>query len=124
MYPCWADWAGWWGEGVRLLKQCLFLFELVVPKKMASLSFAASVVRPSLLHLRLSNTSSMGMFSYTHKVQNFKPKRTISTNKSIEQTKLATKKMFQVVQIYYQIHGFLQHSLQNFRLVFHLFLSL
>lgn len=39
-----------------------FSSSLLCPK-MANLSSAASFVRPSLVHLRFSNTSSMGMFS-------------------------------------------------------------
>lgn len=41
-----------------------FSSSLLCPK-MDSLSSAASLVRPSLVHLRFSNTSSMGIFSCT-----------------------------------------------------------
>ena len=45
--------------------------------KMTSLSSAASLLRPSLLHLRFSKTSSMGMFSCIKKKKkpSMKPKK-------------------------------------------------
>lgn len=48
-----------------------FSSSLLCPK-MANLSWAAWLVRPSFVHLRFSNTSSMGIFSCSQPNQNCK----------------------------------------------------
>lgn len=88
-----------------------FSSSLLCPK-IANLSWAASLVRPSLLHLRFSKTSSMGMFSCIQKIHKLNPKQQSSNHEPPKSLKMC--------QIYYQIHSFLQHCLQNFRLVPHL----
>lgn len=78
---------------MRRKKKTCFSSSLLCPK-MVNLSSAASLVRPSLLHLRFSNTSSMGMFSYNHKVHNIREQKPHRKN----QEKQA--KSFELSQIY------------------------
>lgn len=67
------------------IKKSTFFSSSLLWPKMASLSSAAWLVRPSLLHLRFSKTSSMGMFSCIHKHKKNK-------NKNTQQSKKITKK--------------------------------
>lgn len=79
---------------------------------MVNLSSAASLLRPSLLHLRFSNTSSMGIFSYKHRVGK-EPLHKTKPNRETE----ASKKCLKFLRSIYQINGFLEHRVQYFRLL-------
>ena len=79
---------------------------------MVNLSSAASLLRPSLLHLRFSNTSSMGIFSYNHRVGK-EPLHKTKPNRETE----VSKKCLKFLRSIYQINGFLEHRVQYFRLL-------
>lgn len=95
---------------MRKKKTC-FSSSLLCPK-MVNLSSAASLLRPSLLHLRFSNTSSMGIFSYNHRVRK-EPLHKTKHNRETE----PSKKCLKFLRSIYQINGFLQHRVQYFRLL-------
>lgn len=79
-------------------KKITFFSSSLLWPKMVSLSSAASLLRPSLLHLRFSRTSSMGMFSCTQpkKLKTLTPK--IPTkNKHIYHTTKNKKKELQSI---------------------------
>jgi len=65
----------------KMKKITLFSSSLLCPK-IVSLCSAASLVSPSLLHLKFSKTSSMGMFSYIHKTNKIQKQKKQETLKN------------------------------------------
>lgn len=93
---------------------------------MVSLSSAASVERPSLLHLKVSKTSSIGTFSWNQKLKKFTTKpNTQKAKLSKTQKKKKNSNRKEIIKragllyLQYQIYSFLQHCLHSFSLAIH-----
>lgn len=102
-----------------------FSSSLLEPK-MVSLSSAASVERPSLLHLKVSKTSSIGTFSWNQNLKNSSqnqiPRKQNSQKHKKKKKNSNRKEIIKragLLYLQYQIYSFLQHCLHSFSLAIH-----